>query len=249
MSATSDTTTTVGIRTDAGAMITASTGRLAAEREARGRHRGRLHGTGAPGLRRCPARRAGVRRADRRGAAAPRPGEPARVRARAACRSRPARRARVRVRTCCSRFSRSMSARSVSRCELTELYSPVAIDIAPATRPAHPGDDDRDAARRTRRPRRSAVLAVDTMPSPAPSTAARSQPIAPVAVALGVRGRLRRATGYAAQSHSFFLKNRYIGSADHHHDPDDDQKSVAPVQARRVPEVHPEHARDQASRR
>src|SRR4029434_3672723 len=34
--------------------------------------------------------------------------------------------------------SRSKSAHSVSDCELTETYSPAAIDIAPATRPAIP---------------------------------------------------------------------------------------------------------------
>jgi hypothetical protein len=35
-------------------------------------------------------------------------------------------------------FSRDRSARSVSDCELTETYSPAAIDIAPATNPATP---------------------------------------------------------------------------------------------------------------
>ncbi len=69
-----------------------------------------------------------------------------------------------------------MSARSVSRCELTELYSPVAIDIAPATSPASPATtielrDAFDAATPIMR------LAVETMPSPAPRTAARNQPI------------------------------------------------------------------------
>src|SRR5262245_30137605 len=72
--------------------------------------------------------------------------------------------------------SRSRSARSVSACELTETYSPAAIDNAPATRPATP------ASRMSLRLARAAAtpttrLAVETMPSLAPSTAARSQPI------------------------------------------------------------------------
>jgi hypothetical protein len=64
----------------------------------------------------------------------------------------------------------------VSDCELTETYSPAAIDIAPATRPATPAiriffvPAPAAATPNTR-------LAVDTMPSFAPSTAARSQPI------------------------------------------------------------------------
>src|SRR6185436_11937868 len=71
--------------------------------------------------------------------------------------------------------SRSMSARSVSAWELTETYSPAAIDMAPATSPATP------ATRISWLPARAAAtpttrLAVDTMPSLAPSTDARSQP-------------------------------------------------------------------------
>ena len=67
-----------------------------------------------------------------------------------------------------------MSARSASRCELTDTYSPAAIDSAPATSPAIPAVtiavlDAPDAATPSTR------LAVDTMPSLAPSTAARSQ--------------------------------------------------------------------------
>ena len=67
-----------------------------------------------------------------------------------------------------------MSACSASRCELTETYSPAAIDRAPATSPAIPAvtiaaADAPEAATPSTR------LAVDTMPSLAPSTAARSQ--------------------------------------------------------------------------
>src|SRR5271166_6755594 len=68
------------------------------------------------------------------------------------------------------------SAFSVSACELTDTYSPAAIAIAPAARPATP-------ARRTS-PRLACAeatpitrLAVDTTPSLAPSTAARSHPM------------------------------------------------------------------------
>src|SRR4051812_14978007 len=73
-----------------------------------------------------------------------------------------------------SRCSSRRSASSVSRWELTETYSPAAIDSAPATRPAMPAvtiavTDAPDAATpRTR-------LAVERMPSFAPRTAARSQ--------------------------------------------------------------------------
>jgi hypothetical protein len=71
-----------------------------------------------------------------------------------------------------------MSARSVSRWLLTELYSPVAIDMAPAATPAKPATmiDDRVASDAATPMRRAAI---DTMPSPAPSTAARSHPIRP----------------------------------------------------------------------
>src|SRR5450631_4561428 len=72
-----------------------------------------------------------------------------------------------------------MSARSASRCELTETYSPTAIDIAPATSPAIPAirmapweaEDARTPIMR---------LAVDTMASFDPSTAARNQPARPL---------------------------------------------------------------------
>src|SRR4051812_15604588 len=67
-----------------------------------------------------------------------------------------------------------MSASSASRWELTETYSPAAIESAPATRPATPAVTieplvaPEAATPRTRLP-------VDTIPSLAPSTAARSQ--------------------------------------------------------------------------
>ena len=71
-----------------------------------------------------------------------------------------------------------MSACSASRCELTERTSPVAIDMAPATRPATPATRTAragasDAATPTIR------LAVETMASFDPSTAARSHPVLP----------------------------------------------------------------------
>src|SRR6185436_19476479 len=71
--------------------------------------------------------------------------------------------------------SRSMSACSASACEWTDTYSPAAIDMAPATRPATPAMTMfcwlvcAAATPSTR-------LAVETMPSLAPSTAARNQP-------------------------------------------------------------------------
>ena len=60
-------------------------------------------------------------------------------------------------------------------CELTETYSPAAIAIAPAAQPAAA------AVRIAARPAPEAAtptirLAVEMMPSLAPSTAARSQP-------------------------------------------------------------------------
>src|SRR3954462_2840378 len=67
-----------------------------------------------------------------------------------------------------------MSACSASRWELTETYSPAALEGAPATSPAIPAvmmaarDASEAATPRTR-------LAVETMQSFAPSTAARSQ--------------------------------------------------------------------------
>src|SRR5262249_30586975 len=77
-----------------------------------------------------------------------------------------------------SRLSRARSAISVSDCELTETYSPAAMDIAPATSPAMPASNTLvwdAAAEATPRIR----LAVEMIPSFAPSTAARSHPIRP----------------------------------------------------------------------
>ena len=66
--------------------------------------------------------------------------------------------------------------RSVSDCELTETYSPAAMDMAPATSPAMPEistfELEAEAAATP-----TIKLAVETSPSLAPSTAARSQPM------------------------------------------------------------------------
>src|SRR4249919_4053902 len=69
-----------------------------------------------------------------------------------------------------------MSARSVSAWDCTDTYSPAAIDIAPAARPATPAVSTAAgvapvAATPTIR------LAVEITPSLAPSTAARNHPI------------------------------------------------------------------------
>ena len=73
-------------------------------------------------------------------------------------------------------FAGKGSACSVSAWELTETYSPAAIDIAPATNPATPATKmSWLVARAAATPKMR--LAVDTMPSFAPMTAARSQPM------------------------------------------------------------------------
>src|ERR1700686_5226134 len=75
--------------------------------------------------------------------------------------------------------SSSSSARSVSACEWTDTYSPAAIDIAPATRPATPATNTLlGVACAVATP--STRLAVERMPSFAPPTAARSQPMRPI---------------------------------------------------------------------
>ncbi|KAG1241987.1 hypothetical protein G6F46_015450 [Rhizopus delemar] len=72
------------------------------------------------------------------------------------------------------RCSMRRSAASVSACERTETYSPAAMDSAPATSPANP---DVKMAPCVACAAATPVirLAVETMPSLAPSTAARSQ--------------------------------------------------------------------------
>src|SRR5579859_2028755 len=75
--------------------------------------------------------------------------------------------------------SSSSSACSVSACEWTDTYSPAAIDIAPATRPATPATNTLLwVACAAATP--STKLDVDRIPSLAPSTAARSQAMRPV---------------------------------------------------------------------
>ena len=69
-----------------------------------------------------------------------------------------------------------MSACSASRCELTETYSPIAIDAAPATKPATP------AVIIVLRVASAAATprikhAVEIIPSFAPSTIARNNPM------------------------------------------------------------------------
>ena len=95
-----------------------------------------------------------------------------------------------------SRSSRWISASSASRWELTETYSPTAMDIEPATRPARPATrmalfEAADAAMPIIR------LAVDTMASSAPSTAARSQ-----------RARPLRCTSPCRENHPCALRPR-----------------------------------------
>jgi hypothetical protein len=75
----------------------------------------------------------------------------------------------------CARRSRARSAVLESACELTETYSPAAIAIAPAAQPATAAvrisaSDPAAAATPVMR------LAVEMIPSLAPSNAALSQP-------------------------------------------------------------------------
>ena|GEM_PF-5972304 len=71
---------------------------------------------------------------------------------------------------------RAKSACLLSAWELTEMYSPVAVDMAPVIKPATPATstlpcEAREAATPTTK------LAVEIMPSLAPRTAARNQPM------------------------------------------------------------------------
>src|SRR5262249_12891604 len=67
------------------------------------------------------------------------------------------------------------SARASSDWLATEVYSPVAIEIAPATRPASPVSTT--VARATLPPATPAISAkLDTRPSITPNTAGRNQP-------------------------------------------------------------------------
>ncbi|KKY04887.1 hypothetical protein RM66_22235 [Xanthomonas phaseoli pv. phaseoli] len=63
----------------------------------------------------------------------------------------------------------------MSACDCTDTYSPAAIDIAPATKPAMPvASTSAAAAPLLATP--TSKPATERMPSLAPSTAARSQP-------------------------------------------------------------------------
>ena len=75
-----------------------------------------------------------------------------------------------------SHISLAMSACSESRCELTDTYSPIAIDAAPATSAAMPAVImvPRSASAAATPKMRHAV---EMIPSFAPSTIARSKPI------------------------------------------------------------------------
>ena len=125
---------------------------------------------------RFPVRRARARRARREPSDVRQPAPPAVDPDHARRRCGPARRA-PRLRSTQARRARVRDPRrSVSDCELTETYSPAAIDIEPATRPATPAmSTARGSLSAAATP--STRLAVDTMPSLAPSTAARSQPM------------------------------------------------------------------------
>src|SRR4249919_797846 len=110
--------------------------------------------------------------------------------------------------------SRARSARSVSDCELTDTYSPAAIDMAPATSPATPAISTAfcvAAAAATP----TIKLAVETIPSLAPSTAARSHPMRSTRWYSGCRRR-RLIREPASRSEA----------PKQHQDDDDDQNSA-----------------------
>src|SRR6202171_4610376 len=99
--------------------------------------------------------------------------------------------------------SSSSSAFSVSACEWTDTYSPAAIDIAPATRPATPATNTLlwfACAAATP----STILDVERMPSFAPSTAARSHPMR------SVRCRSLLPTGILEASYVFGRIGRVV---------------------------------------
>lgn len=73
-------------------------------------------------------------------------------------------------------FSRAMSAVSVSDCELTDTYSPAAMESAPATSPASAATTT-DARSGCAAATPTTRLLVEISPSLAPRTAARSQPM------------------------------------------------------------------------
>lgn len=89
--------------------------------------------------------------------------------------------------------ARPTSAVMVIRCELTDTYSPAAMDIDPATSPAMAAVGTVDLA-----PAVAATpmarLATETMPSSAPRTAARSQAAFPPLCCSGRAGTPWRLT-------------------------------------------------------
>src|SRR6185437_5642317 len=92
--------------------------------------------------------------------------------------------------------SRARSARSESDCELTDTYSPAAIDMAPAINPETPAIKTAfcvvEAAATP-----TIKLAVERMPSLAPSTAALNHPVRSTKWISGYSGRglIRYAAG------------------------------------------------------
>ena len=100
--------------------------------------------------------------------------------------------------------SRAMSARSVSDCELTDTYSPAAIDKAPATRPATPAIEDL-AARGMRggHADHQAGNGDDAVVGANHGGAKPADAVCPVLFSMSshVSGYLRRPTCFALQSH------------------------------------------------
>ena len=145
-------------------------------RERRRRCPRRLAEAGAGWWQRCRARRARGRPMRHGPSTAAPPAAPAGRRRLVRCRCRPVP-ASQRLRLAPALDARlSRSACSVSACELTDTYSPAAIESAPAARPATPATS---TALRVASAAATPIsrLAVDTMPSLAPNTAARSHPM------------------------------------------------------------------------